>query len=151
MRSNTLALLVTLAAPGALPAQGGHDLQVHALAVIGAREFVGGGLGAGVRLGRSVRLAGVGTLGWEEGDRVAGRGEALVSMHIAVGRGRGPGLYAGGGVAAQVAEADTRGYLALVLGVEGRPAGGGWFVELGVGGGARVAIGYRVIRRRRPR
>jgi len=151
LRSGTLALVAVLAAPGALQAQRGHDLQVHALGVIGAREFVGGGVGAGVRLGRSVRLAGTGTVGWEEGDRLAGRGEALVGVHVTLGRGRGPGLYAGGGVAAQVAEADTRGYLALVVGVEGRPTGGGWFAEVGVGGGARVALGYRVTRLRRPR
>jgi hypothetical protein len=35
-------------------------------------------------------------------------------------------------------------YLLLVLGVENAPGGGGGsFLEVGVGGGARLAVGYR--------
>lgn len=151
MRSAALAVAVALALPGALDAQRGYDVQVHALGLIGAREFVGGGIGAGLRVGRNLRLASVGTVGWEEGNRAAGRVEALATAHVALGRGRGPGLYGGGGVAAQAADSDTRAYLVLLFGVEGRPAGSTWFAEVGVGGGVRVALGFRLTRVRRPR
>jgi hypothetical protein len=37
-----------------------------------------------------------------------------------------------------------QGYVVVTLGVEARPgAPSGWFVEAGVGGGARLAMGYR--------
>ncbi len=39
---------------------------------------------------------------------------------------------------------EDQGYIVLTLGVESRPgSGGGWFVEGGVGGGVRLAGGYR--------
>ena len=66
---------------------------------------------------------------------------------------------AGAALAALVATALTlvvggpvdEGYLLLTLGVESRPGGrAGWFAEAGVGGGARVALGYRQRWQRRP-
>jgi hypothetical protein len=37
-----------------------------------------------------------------------------------------------------------RGYLVLTLGLEASPGGRtGWFLEAGVGGGARIAAGWR--------
>ncbi|MBA3893587.1 MAG: hypothetical protein H0X69_07810, partial [Gemmatimonadales bacterium] len=56
---------------------------------------------------------------------------------------QGPGVYVAGGVGAVGGPAD-RGYLVLALGIENRPGGpSGWFAEAGVGGGARLAGGYR--------
>jgi hypothetical protein len=53
------------------------------------------------------------------------------------------GAYLAGGVAAVGGPAD-RGYLVLAAGIEDRPgARSGWFLEAGVGGGARLAAGYR--------
>jgi hypothetical protein len=53
------------------------------------------------------------------------------------------GAYAGGGVAG-IAGPDDRGYLVLLLGIEAGPgARGGWALEAGVGGGLRLAAGYR--------
>jgi hypothetical protein len=52
-------------------------------------------------------------------------------------------LYGAGGVAV-VGGPVEQGYLVLTLGLEDRPAArAGWFVEAGVGGGARLAAGYR--------
>ena len=57
----------------------------------------------------------------------------------------GAGVYAGVG-AAFLGErgAPGRGFVALVLGVERAPGRRhGWFIETGLGGGVRVAVGWR--------
>jgi hypothetical protein len=59
-------------------------------------------------------------------------------------------VYLSGGLALEARSDDLRGLLLLALGVEAGPwAGGGWFAEVGVGGGVRVAFGLRRIRLRR--
>lgn len=77
------------------------------------------------------------------GKRGAVRGE-LAGHFLLNPRGlRGVGWYAGGGVAGSLGEAEGVRVLA-VLGAEARPGGRqGWFLEAGVGGGARVAVGWR--------
>ena len=138
-------LLVGLLVPVPLSAQRGHDLQLHAIGLVGGREFVGVGGGAGLRFGSGLRAALVVSGGWLEPNRVAGRAELLASFHLAPFSRAGPTVYGGGGVAALAADS-LRGYLVLLLGLEARPAaGGGWFAEAGVGGGVRVALGYRAI------
>jgi hypothetical protein len=68
----------------------------------------------------------------------------MVTYHLPPTRVERPGVYAGGGVAAEAQPDDFRGLVLLVLGVEARPwGGGGWFAEVGVGGGVRLALGYR--------
>jgi hypothetical protein len=57
-----------------------------------------------------------------------------------------------GGVAVQVAAGATREYLLVGIGVEGAPGSTrGMFAELGVAGGVRLALGWRVRTRVRPR
>jgi hypothetical protein len=52
-------------------------------------------------------------------------------------------VYGAGGVALAEGPVD-QGYVVVTLGIEGRPGGrSGWFAEAGVGGGARLAVGYR--------
>jgi hypothetical protein len=52
-------------------------------------------------------------------------------------------VYGAGGVAVAGGPVD-QGYVVLTLGIEGRPgARSGWFAEAGVGGGVRLALGYR--------
>jgi hypothetical protein len=73
----------------------------------------------------------------------AWRGELLAQFLLNPTRRRGAGLYGAGGVAVAGGPVDE-GYVVLALGLEGRPgARSGWFVEMGVGGGARLALGYR--------
>jgi hypothetical protein len=58
----------------------------------------------------------------------------------------GVGVYGGVGAAFAARERTPgRGYLALVLGVEGRPGRRrGWYAETGFAGGVRVAVGWRL-------
>lgn len=73
----------------------------------------------------------------------AWRAEALAHFLLSPDRRSGWGVYAASGLAA-VGGSDTHGYLVLTLGAEsspGRPSG--WVAEAGIGGGIRVALGYR--------
>jgi len=71
------------------------------------------------------------------------RGEALAHFLLNPTRRRGLGFYGAGGLAVVQGVVD-QGYLVVTLGVENRPGGrSGWFVEAGVGGGARLAVGLR--------
>jgi len=70
-------------------------------------------------------------------------GELLVHFLLNPTRRTGAGVYGAGGVAVVGGPVD-QGYVVVTLGVESRPgAPSGWFVEAGVGGGARLAMGYR--------
>jgi hypothetical protein len=152
LRSRAALVLAALAWPTVLGAQQGHDLQACAIGLVGGRVFVGAGVGAGLRFPGGLRAAFLAGGGWLEPDRAAGRGELVATFHLTPFRRTGVSVYGGAGVAAVAADA-WRGYLMLVVGIEARPAGGGgWFAETGVGGGLRVAAGYRAIvlhRRRR--
>jgi hypothetical protein len=108
-----------------------------------ARPALGaGGIYGAWRAGGRFRL-GLALLAGEQADRTAGRGEILANFLLAPRRTHGPSLYAMGGVAAQVGARD-RGFLMVGLGLESAPGGrDGWALEAGVGGGARLAAGYR--------
>lgn len=81
------------------------------------------------------------------GDAFGWRGELLWHFLLKPRERRRLGVYGGGGVAV-AGGPDTEGYVVLVLGVEARPgAGSGWAFEVGVGGGVRIAVGYRWRRR----
>ena len=107
---------------------------------------VAGGYGA-IRTSPRTRIsAGLGA-GASDG-RAAWRGELLAHFLLNPTRRSGVGVYGAGGLAAVGGPVD-QGYLVLTLGLEARPGGrSGWFVEAGVGGGARLAAGVRW--RRRP-
>jgi hypothetical protein len=102
---------------------------------------VAGGYGA-IRASRRTRIsAGIGA-GVSDG-RAAWRGELLAHFLLNPTRRSGVGVYGAGGIAAVGGPVD-QGYLVLTLGLEARPGGrSGWFVEAGVGGGARLAAGVR--------
>jgi hypothetical protein len=103
--------------------------------------LVAGGYGALRTTGRS-RVSLSLALGASDGE-LAVRGELLGHFLLSPEEHRTPGFYLAGGVAG-VEGAVSRGYLVLTAGVEQAPRGGsGWALELGVGGGARVALGYR--------
>ena len=117
---------------------------MHALAAVFADRLLGGGVGFALRPPGRVRLALTATAGDLRG-ALAGRGEALVSFHVGPERRVGPAPYAAAGLAANVTRRAIRGYVELLLG-----RSSGWFLEAGVGGGMRVAVGYRVRRRSPP-
>lgn len=144
-----LLAAVGLAAPLPAAAQRGWDAQVHAIGVVSDSSFFGLGAGVGLRAGRGVGLGATTSAGWLAPDRIAGRAELLVYYHLPATRPGRPGVYGGAGVAADAREDDLRGLAVVVIGVEAPPARqGGWFVEVGVGGGLRLAAGYRAIRLR---
>jgi hypothetical protein len=101
---------------------------------------VGGVYGALRTTGRTrVSLSlGAGT----SGGKAAFRGELLAHFLLSPESLR-PGFYLAGGIAGVESKVD-RGYLVLAAGLEQSPRGrSGWALEVGVGGGPRVALGYR--------
>ncbi len=113
------------------------------VATVTARHYVGAGVGASVALGGRLRLGALATLGHAEGG-LATRDELMVTFHLTPYRRRGVAAYAGAGAAVLGASAGGAEYMVLVLGLEAHPArAAGWFVEGGVGGGVRLAAGYR--------
>ena len=132
-----------LAAP--LPAQAGtvREAGLEAVATAADPAVYTAGLTASVRPSLRTRIAlyaGGGVTG--DGNGV-GRAE-VVGHFLLNPRSMHPGLYAGGGLAGEFASGASNGFLVLLVGIESRPGGrGGWFVEAGIGGGARLAAGYR--------
>ncbi|MBA3498002.1 MAG: hypothetical protein H0T86_12930 [Gemmatimonadales bacterium] len=126
--------------PGA--AQQVRELGITGVVTASDPALVVGGGYAALRTSRRTRVsvaAGAGA----SGGRGAWRGELLGHFLLNPARRSGAGIYAAGGVAV-VGGPVEQGYVVLTLGMEGRPGGlSGWFVEAGVGGGARLAAGYR--------
>ncbi len=104
-------------------------------------------------------LAGAGpSVGWRPGDRVrlvatalpavragrlVGRGELRLDYLLTPARLSGAGVYGFAGIAGVTAPR-RNGFLLLGAGVEGAPgAAHGWLLEGGVGGGLRLAAGFR--------
>jgi hypothetical protein len=135
--------LVLGAAP--LAGQGGTVREAGLEAVVTAADpaVYTAGVTGSLRPSPSTRVAlyaGGGVTGDGHG---VGRAE-LVGHFLLSPRSTHTGVYAGGGLAGVFESGAADGYLVLLVGVESRPGGkGGWFVEAGVGGGARIAAGYR--------
>lgn len=136
------ALPILLAAPARAQSPRGFEAGLGGMVVARDPVWAGGGLHAALRPGGGTRLSlGVG-LG-RAGGRTIGRGELLAAWLVTPRRRSGVGPYAFGGIAG-LTGAGSQGYLVLGLGLESAPGGGsGWFLEGGVGGGARFAAGWR--------
>jgi hypothetical protein len=137
---SAVAALAAAASPAG--AQQVSELGIQAIGTLSDPELAVGGVYAGWRPARRARLsAGLGVGG--SGGEMAWRGELLGHFLLAPTRREGSGMYLAGGVSAVVGRVD-RGYLVLAVGIESRPgAASGWFAEAGLGGGARLAAGYR--------
>ncbi len=132
---------LAVAAPPA-GAQQVKELGIQATGTLSDPALGVGGLYVGWRPARRARVSAAVGLGGSGGE-TAWRGELLAHFLLAPTRREGAGAYLAGGVAA-VGGASDRGYLVLALGVESRPGrASGWFLEAGVGGGARLSAGYR--------
>lgn len=129
---------------GAPPAMAQLGSEVGLQAIVAASDpgiVVAGGYGA-LRTSARTRVSATFAAGVSEGE-LAARAELLGHFLLSPGQPRGAGFYLAGGVAA-VDGPVSRGYLVLTLGLDQRPAAtSGWSAELGVGGGVRVALGYR--------
>ena len=120
------------------------EWSVGGLAVLAARDFAGGGVGVGRRVSPQTRVAVFGA-GGTIATQAAARLEATVQFLVTPAARGGAGLYGGAGLAVQSAR-DRHGtaYLVAVLGAEAAPGRrAGWYLELGLGGGVRGAVGWR--------
>ncbi|MGD8727746.1 MAG: hypothetical protein PVH40_08880 [Gemmatimonadales bacterium] len=152
--TSPLALVaVLLMVSSTLEAQAARELQLHGLGAFATTRFVGGGLGFGLRSQGRTRFGvsvTAGDLSREpEGEArthtFGGRAELLASYHVNPYKRSGVAPYAGGGVALAATSDEVFEYVLLVIGLETAPGGRrGWFAEVGIGGGVRVAAGYRI-------
>ncbi len=137
-----LALGAALTVASAASAQQAREIGIQAIGTFSDPGLaVLGGYGA-LRLSSRSRVSAILGTGIA-GDDWVGRGELLGHFLLAPEQRRKPGFYVGAGVAGVIGGLD-RGYLVLTAGLESGPAGGsGWAIEAGLGGGLRVAVGYR--------
>jgi len=146
--ASTLAcsLALALAGGGAARAQRltATEASVGATAVLARRSFWGAELALARRPGGQGRLA-LAAAGGAYGGNPAMRLDASAQFLLKPGERAGTSLYGGLGIAFVGARSERgSGYLLALLGLEsapGRPIG--WFAELGLAGGVRVAVGRR--------
>ncbi|HUR94688.1 MAG TPA: hypothetical protein VMY76_08895 [Gemmatimonadales bacterium] len=142
MSAPVLALILSIGGASEAAAQRGTEIGVLGVVTASDPALAVAGAFAALRTSRRTRVSIGAGAGMSDGD-AAWRGELLAHFLLSPGRRRGVGLYGAGGVAV-VGGPVEQGYVVLALGVESRPgARSGWFAEAGVGGGVRLAIGYR--------
>jgi hypothetical protein len=135
-----LAASALLASP--LSAQRGHELGVQAIGTASDPALAVAGAYGALRTSIRTRLSASLGAGVSSGD-LAVRGEILGHFLLSPNKVQGAGFYVAGGVAG-VSGAVEQGYMVLTVGLESRPgAAAGWAAELGIGGGIRLALGYR--------
>jgi hypothetical protein len=140
-RRAALAVAALLLAPAPAAGQRARELGVNAVFTAQDAELFAGGLHGAIRTTRRTRLALTAAAGSAGGEFVA-RGELLGHFLLSPAS-EGVGVYGGGGIAG-IAGAGEEGFIVLLIGLEGAPGGrSGWYLEGGIGGGARVAAGYR--------
>ncbi len=135
-------LLFAAVSRGAAQEPTGLEAGVVGIATLADRDFAGGGFSIGVRPGGGARVL-LSLVAGAERRQFAARGELVGHLLLAPRRRDGLGVYGLAGVAGVVGANDA-GVLVLGLGVEAAPAGrSGWYLEAGVGGGVRIAAGWR--------
>jgi hypothetical protein len=106
------------------------------------------GLGGSIRDERRNRLLVAAAAGANDGGDMTGRGELAYHFLLDPASRGSSKVYAGGGLAVSLSGGEIRPFALLVVGAEHAPGGSrGAFIELGVGGGVRLAIGMRWRRR----
>jgi hypothetical protein len=134
-------MVVVLIAPP-LTAQHARELGIQAIGTVSDPALGVAGVYGAIRTSTRTRVSASAGLGISRRDP-AWRGELLIHLLMSPTARRGIGVYAAGGVAA-VGGPVERGYIVLTLGAEQHPGRRtGWFAEAGIGGGARLALGYR--------
>jgi hypothetical protein len=120
------------------------EASAGALAVAAHRGFWGPQLGVARRPGGEGRLALSAACGDYEG-ALGVRVDATAQLVLRPADRSGVGPYGGLGLAFVAAAAShSAGYLTALLGVESAPGRrAGWYAELGLGGGVRLAVGAR--------
>lgn len=143
-----ICTFVLLYVPYSVAAQQATEWKVQGLTNVGGDRFLGGGVGLALRTRGRMRVGFTLNAGDLEG-QAAVRPELLGSFHLNPFKRQGVSPYAGGGVAVVHAKGYTREYIVGFLGIESRPGRSfGWFAEVGLGGGARLAAGLQWRNRR---
>jgi hypothetical protein len=136
-----VAIPLVLIAPTSVLAQG-QELGIGAIGTLSDPALAVGSAYGALRTSGRTRVSGSFGVG-AAGSELAWRGELLGHFLFSPEERRNSGFYFAGGIAV-VGGPFRRGYLILTLGLEARPRGGsGWAVEAGLGGGFRMAAGYR--------
>jgi hypothetical protein len=132
-----------LSAQAPQPLQG-PELAAAATVILARHTFWGSELGLAKRAGSQGRLA-VTAAGGSYEHALGVRCEATAQFLLRPGERSGAGPYTGLGLAFVGGEgARGASYLTALVGVESAPAArAGWYGELGLGGGVRVAVGRR--------
>jgi len=146
-RGSLVALaLVTLGGGAPLSAQRLSAVEAGAGAAltVARHTLAAVEVGAGYRPGGQSRIAFAFDAGLED-KQMAARAQLTAQFLVTPAARRGTGVYGGIGVAIAGRRGTSgRGYLALLLGLEAAPGRrGGWYAELGLAGGARIAAGWR--------
>jgi len=151
-RSCAAALgLLMAASPAAARAQSVRESQVQLLGIASRPLFGGAGVGFAWRDESRTRWQAAATLGALDGHGLASRLDVAYHFLLDPAKRRGSAVYGGAGISALAGNGRLTPYVLVVLGAENAPGGnGGSFVELGVGGGVRVAFGYRWRKRNAP-
>ena len=137
------ALLLGAAAAAPCRAQV-REVQVWGLAVASQPALYAAGVGLAWRDNQRSRVAPALALGPLSNGRLGVRADLAFHFLLDPYKRGGAAVYGGGGVTAFAAGGRVTPYALLVLGAERNPGGsGGSFIEIGVGGGVRLAIGYR--------
>ena len=148
------ALLLVLAAalaPGAAGAQEVREVQLQGMVIASRPFFSGGGLGLAWRDAQRGRWQTLLSAGGLSGGGWGARADLAWHFLLDPARPRGSAVYGGAGMSALAGRGRVTPYALLVLGAENAPGGsGGSFVEIGVGGGVRLTIGYRWRKRSAP-
>jgi hypothetical protein len=135
-----IASLVLVASP--LAAQRPREFGVGGLALLRDSSLVGGAVSGGLRVTHRMRVGLTAALGGGDGG-LGARGELAGHFLLSPELQHGVGLYGGGGLALE-RRGQTRGYVELIIGAETNPgAERGWMLEAGLGGGVRLALGWR--------
>lgn len=149
-RAGLLALLVA-AVPAAGRAQRVQETQVQLLGVASRPLFGGAGAALAWRDEARTRWQVAATLGALDGHGLAARTDVAYHFLLDPAKRQGSAVYGGAGISALAGNGRVTPYALIVLGAENAPGGeGGSFVEVGVGGGVRVAVGYRWRKRNAP-
>lgn len=122
-----------------------HEVGAGAAASLARRSFAGAELAYALRPSGESRIA-LAVAGGSVAGRAAARAQLTIQLLVNASARSGTGIYAGVG-AAFVARRTSpgQGYLAILLGLEGRPGRRqGWYVEAGLSGGVRLAAGWRL-------
>lgn len=142
--ARTLAFL-SLALATAAPCRAQvRETQLWAVAAASRPTLYAAGIGFAWRDDQRTRIAPAVALGALGDGRLGARIDVAIHFLLDPYKRTGTAVYGGGGLSAAVAGDRVTPYALLVLGAERAPGGaGGSFIEIGVGGGVRLAIGYR--------